>query len=121
MLQLKISLQGTYIYKAVSLIFITSVITSVLLPSQVFAAQVTSRKLALGSSQGNTSTTWTFTFSPAVTTALNGVTFQVCDAASGTCNIPGSWTNGGSAFSSLTYNGSSQAGWALDNAAGPTD
>jgi hypothetical protein len=84
----------------------------------VSAAQLNNRKLTLGTSQGNTSTTWTIQFDPGATTALNGITFQVCDSASGTCNIPGSWTNTGSAFSSLTYNGSAQTGWTLDNAAG---
>jgi hypothetical protein len=93
-------------------------LAAIVLPSTAFAAQLNNRTLTLGSSQGNTSTTWTIQFDPSVTTALNGITFQVCDAASGTCNIPGSWTNAGSAFSSLTYNGSSQSGWALDNAAG---
>ena len=94
------------------------VLLLMLLPSRAFAAGLTSRSLTLGSSAGNTSTTWTCSFNPTDTTALNGITFQVCDAASGTCNTPGSWSNSGSAFSSLTYNGSSQAGWALSNAAG---
>ena len=82
------------------------------------AGQLTSRSLNLSTSQGNTSATWTFTFSVTESTALNGITFQVCDAASGACNAPGSWTNSGSAFGSLTYNGSNQTGWALDNASG---
>jgi hypothetical protein len=84
----------------------------------VSAAQLNNRKLTLGSSQGNTATTWTFQFDPGATTALNGITFEVCDAATGSCVAPGSWTNSGSAFGSLTYNGSSQSGWALDNASG---
>jgi len=93
-------------------------VVAVLVPSRASAAQLTSRKLALSTSAGNTSATWTFTFTPSATTALNGITFQVCDAPSGTCTIPGSWTNAGSAFSSLTYNGSSQSSWALDNSTG---
>ena len=95
-----------------------ALVLAIATPHRVFAAQLTSRKLALSTSAGNTAATWTFTFTPSVTTALNGITFQVCDAPSGTCNIPGSWTNGGSAFSTLTYNGSSQSGWSLDNATG---
>ncbi len=82
------------------------------------AGQITARKLAVSTSAGNTAATWTFTFTPTEATALNGITFQVCSAASGACTIPGSWTNAGSAFTSLTYNGSGQASWALDNAAG---
>lgn len=82
------------------------------------AGQLTSRKLTLSTSAGNTAATWAFTFTLTETTALNGISFQVCTTASGTCSAPGSWTNSGSAYSSLTYNGSSQSGWALDNAAG---
>lgn len=101
---------------AIGLIFLG--IQSVLLGHASAAGQLTSRKLTLGSSAGNTATTWTFTFTPTENTALNGITFQVCSTASSTCSVPGSWTNSGSAYSSLTYNGSSQTGWALDNAAG---
>ncbi|MEJ0073193.1 MAG: hypothetical protein WDN27_03905 [Candidatus Saccharibacteria bacterium] len=82
------------------------------------AAQISSRSLALGSSAGNTATTWTFTFSTAATTAVKGITFQVCDAPSGTCNVPGSWAGTGSGLTSLTFNGSSQSGWTIDNTAG---
>lgn len=100
-------------------VLVLQFISMVLMTAPVNAAgALTSRSVALGSSAGNTSTTWTFTFSTTEATALNGITFQVCTTASGACSAPGSWTNAGSAFSSLTYNGSSQTGWALDNAAG---
>ncbi len=82
------------------------------------AGQLTSRTLTLGSSASAASTTWSFTFTPTESTALNGMTFQVCSTASGACSVPGSWTNGGSAFDSLIYAGDSQSGWALDNSAG---
>lgn len=96
-----------------------STLLSIIPPAQVSAAgQLTSRKVTLGTSAANTATTWAFTFDVTETTALNGITFQVCTTASGACSAPGSWTNAGSAYSSLTYNGSSQSGWALDNAAG---
>ncbi len=90
-------------------------VLSLIIPVKVSAAQLTSRKLTLGSSAGNTSTSWTFTFSGASATVLKGISFQICDAASGTCNTPGSWSNSGATYSSLTYNGSSQSGWTLDN------
>ena len=108
----------SYSSKTLRLTMALALVLAIATPHRVFAAQLTSRKLALSTSAGNTAATWTFTFTPSVTTALNGITFQVCDAPSGTCNIPGSWTNGGSAFSTLTYNGSSQSGWSLDNATG---
>ncbi len=114
-----LNLRSKLSYKAAAILLILASFAPLFLPQSALAAgQLTSRKLDLSTSAGNTSATWTFTFSVTEATALNGITFQVCDAASGTCNIPGSWTNAGSSFSSLTYNGSSQGSWALDNAAG---
>ena len=101
------------------LLTLTAALTLVLgnlLPVTVFAANLTTRSLALGTSAGNTSTTWTFTFNGGSAAVLKGIAFQICDAASGACNTPGSWANTGATFSSLTYNGTSQAGWAIDNA-----
>jgi hypothetical protein len=83
---------------------------------KVYAAQLTSRKVTLGSSAGNTATTWTFSFSAPGSSALNGIAFQVCDKAAGACVTPSGWANTGATFTSLTYNGSTQAGWTLDNA-----
>lgn len=106
-------------YLIAAAIVVLSLLLSVLSAGRVEAAgQLTSRKLALGTSVGNTATTWTFTFSTTETTALNGISFQVCTTASGACSAPGSWTNSGAAFASLTYNGSAQSSWALDNSAG---
>ena len=87
-----------------------------LFPKLVQAAPLTNRRLTLGSSISNTSTTWTFQFDAPGTTALNGISFQVCTTAAGTCTNPNAWSNSGASFTSLTYNGSSQAGWTLDNA-----
>ncbi len=105
-----------YLSRFAALTVALFLVVSYLLPLKAFAAQLTSRKLTLGSSAGNTSTTWTFTFSGASSVVLKGISFQVCDAASGTCNTPGSWSNSGATYSTLTYNGSSQSGWTLDNA-----
>lgn len=96
------------------------VISMALLPGrQASAAQLTSRKLTLGSSAISTATTWAFSFSAPGTTALNGISFKICTTATGSCTTPGSgasWSNSGATFTSLTYNGSSQGGWTLDNA-----
>jgi hypothetical protein len=90
-------------------------------PLSAFAGTATARKLTLSNSAASASSTWTFTFTPSAATALNGIAIQLCNAASGSCTAPGTganWTNAGSAFSSLTYNGSSQSSWALDNVSG---
>lgn len=92
--------------------------TNLAYPVKVKAGQLTDRTLELSTSAGNTAATWTFTFDVADTTALNGITFQPCTTASGACTTPTSWSNSGATLSSLTYNGSSQGSWALDNSAG---
>lgn len=105
-------------YIATILLLVLASCSFVFIGNANAAGQLTSRKLTLGTSAGNTATTWQFTFTQTETTALNGVTFQVCTTASGACSAPGSWTNGASSFTSLLYNGSSQTGWTLDNSAG---
>ena len=102
--------------RLITFIAAITLLVSTMAPVSVFAASLTSRKLALSTSAGNTAATWTFTFNGAAATVLKGVAFQICDAASGACNTPGSWSNSGATFSTLTYNGSNQTGWTLDNA-----
>jgi len=100
---------------ALCLVLVAALALPYLSPRQVSAAALTSRKLTLGSSTGNTATTWTFQFNAPGTTALNGISFQICEEAAGSCTTPNSWANTGAALTSLTYNGSSQAGWTVDN------
>ena len=111
--------------KTFALILLILVLTGAMFmasfPRNAYAAQLTARKLTLSSSTLSASATWTFQFSAPGTTALNGIAVQICTTATGSCTAPGTggnWTNSGSAFGSLTYNGSNQAGWTLDNAAG---
>jgi hypothetical protein len=92
------------------------------LSSKVSAAPLTSRKLTLSDSTPSASTTWTFTFSAPGTTALNGIAFQICTTASSACTAPGTggnWDRSSASLTSLTYNGSAQAGWALDSTTAP--
>lgn len=111
--------QNTSLIALVVVVLFLQFLMAIFLPMQADAAgQITSRKLTVSTSVGNTSATWAFTFTPTESTALNGISFQVCAAASGACSAPGSWTNSGSAFGSLTYNGSNQTGWTLDNTSG---
>lgn len=67
--------------------------------------QLTARKFVLGSSAPLAVTTYEFDFTTATTATFQSIGVQICDAASGTCNAPGSWANTGSAFSSSTLSG----------------
>lgn len=116
MKQIKINHSTKRALSSVALVLLLAV--AGLGPLHVSADQLTDRKLTISTSQGNTAATWAFTFTPSVTTALNGMAFEVCDAPSGSCVAPNGWTNAGSAFGSLTYDGDGQGGWTLDNASG---
>ncbi len=77
------------------------------------AAQITPRKLTLGSSAGNTATSWTFNFTvPTTGTTLRGMRFQVCQTASGSCTVPTGWANTGASLASQPTNGGT--GWSID-------
>jgi hypothetical protein len=80
-------------------------------PQTSQGAQITARKLTLSTSAGNTAATWTFQFTTAATTALNGIDFQVCTVGAGTCTTPTGWTNAGATLGSATGIGS---GFAID-------
>lgn len=75
------------------------------------AAQITSRSLTLGTSAGNTPSTWTFHFTVPTNTALKSVRFQVCTSAALTCTVPTGWTNAGASLASTTNIG---PGWSID-------
>lgn len=53
------------------------------------AAQITSRKLTLGSSVGSAVTSYSFSMAlPTTGTPVLSIDVAICDAPSGTCNIP---------------------------------
>lgn len=80
-------------------------------PQGSYAAQITARKLTLGSSASAASTTWTFNFTTPTTTALKGIDFQVCTVGAGSCTTPNLWVNTGATLGSTTGIGT---GWAVD-------
>ncbi|MFI5240579.1 MAG: hypothetical protein ACHQUB_02630 [Candidatus Saccharimonadia bacterium] len=82
-----------------------------ILPAQ--AAQITSRKLTIGTSLGNAATTWNFSFTvPTTGTTLRGMRFEVCTTASGTCTVPTGWVNTGATLASQPTNAGT--GWTID-------
>lgn len=109
-------LSAKFLKRSAAFIAAMTLLFGTLAPATIFAANLSARSLTLSTSAANTAATWTFTFSGASATVLKGIAFQICDAASGACNTPGSWANTGATFSTLTYNGTNQTGWAIDNA-----
>jgi len=103
-----------YILSAVALTFIP-ILGSTLQAGAV--AQLTPRKVTISNSaSAATNVTYTFNFTVATTaTAIKSVAFQFCDAASGTCNAPGSFAAGSAALGSQPTNLGAASGWTNSN------
>ncbi len=68
----------------------------------VDAAQVTSRKITLGSSAASASTTHKFDFTVATTASIGSIKYQYCTTASGSCTAPTDLDVNGVSISSQT-------------------
>lgn len=85
--------------------------------AQASAAQITGRSVTISNSaSGASGVTYTFTFTvPTTGTAIKSAAFQFCDAASGTCNTPGSFAAGSAALASQPTNLGAASGWTVSN------
>jgi len=71
-------------------------------PMTASAAQITGRKVVIGSSLASASTTYNFTFTAPSGTTVQSVRFQACDTASGSCTQSGAASGFSSGSSTLT-------------------
>jgi hypothetical protein len=79
-------------------------------------SQLTPRKVTISNSaSAATNVTYTFNFTVASATAIQSVSFQFCDAASGTCTTPGSFAAGSAALASQPINLGAASGWTVSN------
>ena len=81
------------------------------MPNLAHAAQVTSRKVTLGSSAPNAVTTYTFDFTTATTSTFQSFQAQICTTASGACSTPSGLVTTSSTFNSTSLSGS----WSVNN------
>lgn len=82
----------------------------------VFAAQMTSRKLTLGSSAASASTTYTFSFVLPSATVLQSFEAVICTTASGACTTPTGFSNASSTLPSQPTNLGDASGWTVNTA-----
>lgn len=75
------------------------------------AAQITARKVTLGSSAASASTTYAFNFTVPTATAIQSVSFTACTTASGACTTPSGFSISGSSLTSQPTNLGSASGW----------
>jgi hypothetical protein len=91
------------------------VLTFAYFPNIASAAQITPRKVTLGSSVPSALTTYTFNFTVPQTTVIKSVSFTGCTTASGTCTPAAGFANpNASALASQPTNLGDAAGWAVD-------
>lgn len=86
----------------------------------VSAAQMTSRKLTLGSSVASASTTYTLQFVLPSTTVLQSFQAQICTTASGACSTPAGFSNASSTLPSQPTNLGDASGWTVNTATSGT-
>ncbi len=82
------------------------------------AAQITLRKVTLGSSLFNANTTYTFNFTVPSSTVLQSASFTACTTASGPCTTPPGWSGspgGTPATASQPTNLGDASGWVTND------
>lgn len=81
---------------------VLSLLTLVVVPKNAYAAQLTARKITLGSSAIDASTTHTFNYTIATTANIGSVKYEYCTTAAGACTAPTSMDADGASISSQT-------------------
>lgn len=79
------------------------------------AAQISDRKVTLGSSAPSASTTYTFSFTAPSTTVLKSFKAQICTTASGACTTPTGFSGASATLASQPTNYGDASGWTADN------
>lgn len=75
-------------HRLLAIVSILSLLASAFIPSMSNAAQITSRKVTLGSSAASASTTHAYSFTLPTSGTLGSIKFQYCTTASGSCTTP---------------------------------
>lgn len=98
-------------------IFIAVMMIAAYLPNMASAAQVTARKVTIGSSVASVTTTYTFNFTvPTTGTAIKSASFTACTTASGACTPAPGFSASASSLSSQPLNLGAAAGWTANTA-----
>lgn len=80
------------------------------------AAQITARKVTIGSSAPSASTTYAFTFTVPSGTVLKSASFDACTTASGTCTTPSGFSASSSTLTGQPTNLGDASGWTVNTA-----
>lgn len=95
--------------------FVLAVSTLLLaLSGTATAAQMTTRKVTLGSSVASASTTYAFSFVLPSSTVLQSFQAQICTTPSGTCTTPSGFVNSSSTLTGQPVNLGDASGWTVN-------
>ena len=83
-------------------------------PNVASAAQITARKVVIGSSVASASTTYAFTFTVPSATIIKSVSMTACTTASNACTTPTGFSSGASTLSVQPVNLGDATGWTVD-------
>jgi len=78
------------------------------------AAQITARKVVIGSSVASASTTYAFTFTVPTATVVQSAGFAACTTASGACSTPAGFSASSSTLTVQPTNLGDASGWSVD-------
>lgn len=101
-------------------VFVGSTVSAFLNIGNASAASVTSRSVTLGSGVVSAVTTYSFSFVPVTTAAIQGLKFQACTTALGTCTAPAGLSFTAGVYSALTGTWTNATAFTFD-ATGATD
>jgi len=96
--------------------FSATALILVYFPGFASAAQITARKVTIGSSVASASTTYSFTFTVPSATAIQSVDFAACTTASGTCTTPSGFSSSFSTLTAQPTNLGAASGWTVSAA-----
>jgi hypothetical protein len=82
--------------------------------TQASAAQITNRKITLGTSAPSTATSYAFTFTVPTATAIKSASFTACTTASGACTTPSGFVNSSSTLTGQPTNIGAASGWTVN-------
>lgn len=99
-------------HQGISILVIAGLFVS-LLPGLANAAQITNRKVTLGSSQPSVSTSHNYTFTAPSATTVQSIDFTYCTNPSGTCNLPSGLTTTAAALNGSPANLGSGGTWTV--------
>jgi hypothetical protein len=102
--------------KRVAYGFLAGALLLVNYPSVASAAQITARKVTIGTSVASANTTYSLNFTVPSATVIQSASFTACTTASGTCTTPAGFSVASSTLTAQPTNLGDASGWTVNTA-----